>query len=343
MKKSLNIIYANRYFLMFIMTFAYVSSIYDRISYSGVLDAYTFTPEAFIYSLIYVGILFTIILFFIRRWQKSAVFSTKEMFKIFAWSIAAFILIMQIIELAMALAYGGVERNFGGILFPLGIIRNLIDGLIYGSFFLAYYYYHKNKKHQEQLASYHQALAESRINQLKTQLNPHFLFNNLNVLDQLIEEDKGKASNFLNEFAEIYRYVLQASDREIVPIEEELVFAEQYFKPIQHKYGNAYQLNIENKQSNGFVAPLTLQLLIENAVQHNLGTAENPIFINISVDEKITISNNINLKRNTKTTSGRALNNLKEQYRLLSEKQIEIQQSAHIFSVTIPIIHTPKK
>lgn len=326
------------------MLFAYVSSIYDRISSSTVLDLYTFTPEAFIESLINIGILFPIILFFIRRWQKSAVFSTREMFKIFGWSIAIFILIMQLLGLAISFAYGGVEnveRNFGGILLPLGIIRNLINGFIYGSFFLAYYYYQKNRRHQEQLASYHQALSDSRINQLKTQLNPHFLFNNLNILDQLIEEDKSQASNFLNKFAEIYRYVLQASDKEMIPIEEELVFAKQYFDLIQHKFGNAYQFTIENKNRVGFIVPLTLQLLIENAVKHNLGTVENPIFITISIADKIIVSNNINLKRNNKPTSGRGLSNLKEQYRLLTKKPIEIQQSEQVFSVEIPLIHIP--
>jgi LytS/YehU family sensor histidine kinase len=293
--------------------------------------------------MINVGILFPIILFFIRRWQKSDIFSTKEMLKIFGSSIVLFIIIMLLLGLAMALAYGGVERNFAGKRLPLEIISSLLDGFIYGSFFLAYYYYQKNKKHQEQLATYHQALSESRINQLKTQLNPHFLFNNLNVLDQLIEEDKSKASDFLNEFAEIYRYVLQASDKEIVRIEEELVFAEQYFNLIQHKFGNAYQLKIENKKSIGFIVPLTLQLLIENAIQHNLGTEENPICINVYVDEKITVSNNIILKKNSKTPSGRALRNLKEQYKLLTKKTIEIQQSAHVFSVAIPFIHTSNK
>lgn len=343
MTKYLNQIYANRYFLLFIMLFAYVDSIYVRISSSEKLDLYTFTPEAFIFSLINVGVLFPIILIFIKRWQKSDVFSTRELLKIFASSIVSFILIMLLLGLAIALVYSGVERNYGGRRLPLDILKNLLDALIYGSFFLAYYYYQKNKKHQEQLATYHQALSESRINQLKTQLNPHFLFNNLNVLDQLIEEDKDKASGFLNEFAEIYRYVLQASDREIVSIEEELVFAEQYFNLIRHKYGNVYQLSIENRNSVGHIVPLTIQSLIENAVKHNLGTAEHPIHIKVIVADNIIVSNTINLKKNTKTISGRALSNLKEQYRLLTKKTIEIHQSAHVFSVTIPLIHPSHK
>ena len=81
-------------------------------------------------------------------------------------------------------------------------------------------------------------------------------------------------------------------------------------------------------------------MLIENAIQHNLGTDENPIFINVNITENISTSNNINLKRNVKLANGRALNNLKEQYKLLTKKNVEILQSSNTFSVTIPIIYT---
>ena len=340
MKKLFRRIYAHRYFLLFIMFFAYAESIYTRISYGGKLDVLMFSPEATIAGLIDVAILFPLILFFIRRWQKSDIFSTKEILKIFGSSIVAFILLMLLFKYALALSYGGVKRNFDGKRLPLGIISDLLDGLIYGSFFLAYYYYQKNKKHHVQLATYNQALSESRINQLKTQLNPHFLFNNLNVLDQLIEEDKHKASEFLNEFADIYRYVLLASDQKLVPISEELAFAEQYFQLIKHKYGNAYQLRIEGENFNGYISPLTFQLLIENAVKHNLGTEKNPVLITISANNNLNVTNNLIPKRNMKQTSGKALVNLTEQYRILANQPIAFEKSDTTFFVIIPIIQT---
>ncbi|SFS87801.1 sensor histidine kinase [Sphingobacterium wenxiniae] len=338
MKTLLYRIYQNRHFLLFITLFAYVQSIYTRISVRQHINAYTFTPEAAIASLLASGLLFLVILFFIRKSQQSDVFNTKEMLKIFGTSLIVYVVIMQTSGLLIAFTLNKIEQNFNQQTFVLALFSDFLDGLIYGSFFLAYYYYHKSKKHQEQLVNYHKALADSKINQLKTQLNPHFLFNNLNVLDQLIEEDKHKASDFLNEFAEIYRYVLQSSEKELININEEIDFAKQYFKLIQHKYENTYQLNIE-KNSNGFVVPLSLQLLIENAIQHNMGTSENPVCINVHIDENIMVSNNMNLKRNIKPTSGRALKNLKEQYQLLSDNPIKVYQSEKEFSVTIPIIH----
>lgn len=333
----------NRHFLLFILLFAYVHSIYIRSVNRQKINIYTFTPEAALATLLGAGVLFLIILFFIRKWQKSAILNTPVILKIFGTSLLVFVVSMQLIGLLIALVFGNVERNFNLPTLTISLFSHFLDGIIYGSFFLTYYYYKSNKKHQQKLAAYNTALAESKINQLKNQLNPHFLFNNLNVLDQLIEEDKHKASDFLNEFAEIYRYVLDSIDKELVQIEEEIDFAKQYFKLIQHKYGNAYQLRIESSNKNGAIVPLTLQLLIENAVQHNLGTKEKPICIQINVDRSVSVVNTINLKRNSKPTSGRALKNLKEQYRLLSEDLIEIQQKEDKFLVVVPIINRPSK
>lgn len=339
MKKIFLKIRENQHFFLFILVFAYLQSIYSRILVRGDLNLYIFTPEAAIAKLIEVGILFFVFYFFVKYWQKSEVFSTKEMIKIFSASLTVYLLVVQSISLLISFVFGNIDRNFSWNTIGLSSLTSLIDGFIYGSFIFAYYYYLKNKNHQEQLASYNHALSESRINQLKTQLNPHFLFNNLNVLDQLIEEDKHKASEFLNEFADIYRYVLQATDKKLVPMYEELAFAKQYFKLIQRKYGRAYQLKIEGSGS-GYIVPLTLQLLIENSIQHNFGSTDNPIYIKIETTDTICISNNFIPKRSSKPTSGRALQNIKEQYKLLTHDPIVIEKSDSEFSVIIPIIRS---
>ncbi|MFD2907546.1 sensor histidine kinase [Flavobacterium ardleyense] len=342
MKKLLNISYSNRHFLLFILLFAYLQSIYTRIAIRRVFNAYIFTPEAAFAKLISVGILFFVILFFIRNWHKSEILKIDEILKIFGASLVAYLIAMLTIGFIIAFTFDTIERNFNQETFILSTFSNLLDGFIYGSFFMAYYYYQQNIKKQKQLIVSNQAISESKINQLKTQLNPHFLFNNLNILDQLIEEDKNKASDFLNEFAEIYRYVLQASDINFITINKELIFAKQYFSLMQNKYGTAYQLQIEDQNSDGYIVPLTLQLLIENAFQHNLGHVKNPVFIKIRIDKNLIITNNCIPKRNAKLTSGRALNNLKEQYKLLTKNPIKIQKSDSTFSVNIPIIHKVK-
>lgn len=188
---------------MFVILFAYVQSIYNRISFREEINAYAFTPDGAFFSLFEAGVLFTVILYFTKKWQKSDVFSTREVLKIFCASLITHPLIMQIIGFVIALLFSQIERNFNLTTLIYTSFTFFLNGFIYGSFFMAYRYYNRNIEYQEQSASYNQALSESRISQLKMQLNPHFLFNNLNVLDQLIEEDKHKASEFLNEFADI--------------------------------------------------------------------------------------------------------------------------------------------
>lgn len=332
---------SHKIFITFVFLFAYAQSIQVRIWVRNEINLLTFTPEAALVTLVSSGFLFYIIHYFIKKWAFSAGFNSQIVFKIFGFSLIVYVISMKSLSFIIALIFDTVERNFNKETILLSSFSELMNGLIYGSFFIAYYYYTKNKSHQKQLASYNQALSESKISQLKHQLNPHFLFNNLNVLDQLIEEDKDVASAFLNEFADIYRYVLTASDKNVVSLQEEILFAEKYFKLIMHKYGSAYQLEIVRGHFDGYIVPLTLQLLIENAVQHNLGSIEKPVLIKINVTEDVEVTNTFCPKRNAKRTSGRALNNLKEQYALLGNYPLEIQQFDTLFSVKIPIISKP--
>lgn len=332
--------YQNRYFLLFILVFAYVQSLYIRMIVRREIDAYIFTPEAALATLLNAGLLFWVILYFIKKWQVSDVLNTMILLKIFIASLLTYMISMKIIGLLLAIIFDTVERNFNREAFTYSLFSDLLDGIIYGGFFLAYYYHHNSRKQYEKLMTYNDALAKSKINQLKNQLNPHFMFNNLNILDQFIEEDKEKASDFLNEFAEIYRYVLKVSEKELVSLDEETAFARQYFNLFQYRYGKAYRLNLDVKNSNGFIVPLTLQLLIENAIQHNLGREDDPVEITIRIDESILAFNNIRLKRNAKPVSGRALKNLEEQYRILTQQPLEINRSANRFSIRIPIIHS---
>jgi len=339
MKTILQKIHRNVYFILFVLIFAYIQSIYIRIAVRRMVNVYIFTPEAALASLLGAGILFVIIRYFIRILQPNSKFSTGTTLKIFAFSLVSYIIAMQLIGIAIALIFGKIEQNFSQQAFLLSLFSDFLDGLIYGSFFLAYYYYNANKEYQQQVASYHQAISEVKINQLKTQLNPHFLFNNLNILDQLIEEDKFKASDFLNQFADIYRYVLSVSDKELVKVDEEVCFIRQYFTLLQHKYGDMYQLHINHVNKDGYTVPLSIQLLVENAVKHNLGTPGNPVLINVVIDDIIIVSNNIILKRKTSSQSGMGLKNLIEQYKILTLGGIDIQEHETTFKVTVPIIN----
>jgi hypothetical protein len=332
-------IYTNRFFLLFIVLFAYAQSIYTRILIRNELSWYIFTPDGAVSTLFNALILFAVMRYFTVLFLKADIVRIVDWVKLAAISLITYLAILQLIGFLIAILFDNVERNFNQETFILASFTYLLDGFIYGSFFLAYTYYKKNKKQSAQLADYNRALYDSRMSQLKAQLNPHFLFNNLNVLDQLIYEDKERASEFLNEFADIYRYVLQADNLKLVPVTEELRFAEQYYNLIEHKYGKSYQLKIDRRDREGYIIPLTLQLLIENAVKHNLGTSADPVRINISIGEDIIVSNNRKPKRIENSISGKALNNLKEQYQLLTKQVVEIEETELVFLVRVPKIH----
>ena len=342
MKNWIHKIQLHRNFLLFITVFAYVQSVYGRISFWDQIDAYTFTPDAALGSLLEAAVIFTITLYYLRKWQTNGALNSKAMLKVFSLSILSHLIAMKILGLIVSLLFNTVEKNFNLPTFMISLFSNFLNGIIYGSFFLAYYYFTKNKTHQLQLATYHKALSESKINQLKSQLNPHFLFNNLNVLDQLIDEDKTIASDFLNKFADVYRFALQASEHTTIPISEELTFAKQYFELMHYKYGNAYQLEleIENKNSSGSLIPFTLQLLLENAIKHNVGTEKNPVRIKMMVNNNITVTNNLVLKRTTKPTTGKGLSNLIQQYNLLAGTPLQIQKTRDLFTVVVPVIYS---
>src|SRR5690606_29042802 len=116
-------------------------------------------PEAALATLMGTGILFFIILYFIRKWHKSNVFETRTMVRIFGSSLLVFVASMLLIGFVIALVFGNVERNFNPHTLTLTVFYYFLNGIIYGSFFLAYYYYQINKKHQQKLASYHEALS----------------------------------------------------------------------------------------------------------------------------------------------------------------------------------------
>lgn len=342
MRLLLHNLQLNRWFFGFMFCFAYAQSIQLRILVRDQINYYTFTPEGAIYKFFLACLVFLIIGKVLQYLNKGAQkLTVTEVIKIFGISLLVFLLVLNFSGFIISLAFNTVERNFNQETLLRNNLNSVLDFFIYGSFFLAYSFYKKNKAYNKQLATYNTAISNIKIAQLKTQLNPHFLFNNLNVLDQLIEEDKEVASNFLNDFAELYRYVLKTSDIKLVSLEEELAFAKNYFQLLQRKHGAAYTLEIIKKGKPGFIPPLSLQLLLENAIEHNEGNESHPVNIRIEINEKLHVSNNMIKKKYLKKSGGRALKNLKEQYEFLSHELVEVREDHGSFSVSLPVIPKP--
>lgn len=339
MRILFNRLYLNRHFLGFVLLFAYAQSIQIRILVRQNVNIYTFTPEAALLKLFSACILFGIMGVLINRYKKDGHLNFSGAIKVFGWSLICFMVVSNLGGLCISLVFDTFQRNFNPKTLLNDNTQNALNVCIYGSFFLAYFFYRSNRGHTEQMEIYNYAMSENKIAQLKAQLNPHFLFNNLNVLDQLIEEDNGKASGFLNDFAELYRYVLEASDKKLVALEDEVSFAKGYFRIMQHKYGTGYSFAVlEKEKISGFIPPLTLQLLLENAIEHNIGSKQNPVCITVEIGDRVTVVNNVVQKARPKPFGGRSLVNLKEQYNLLSDEAVEVLHTETQFSISLPII-----
>jgi len=175
---------------------------------------------------------------------------------------------------------------------------------------------------------------------LQDQLNPHFLFNNLSVLKSLIIYDQETAVSFTQNFTDVYRYVLKSKDKVLVELKDELQFIDSYIALHKERLGNGIdvQLMIDKEGVEKNIAPLTLQLLVENAIKHNVVSKENPLLIEISSDDKYVIAkNNLQIKESSYSTKT-GLSNLVKRYELLEGDDIIVEQGDNYFMVKVPLL-----
>lgn len=165
--------------------------------------------------------------------------------------------------------------------------------------------------------------SQIRFETLKNQLNPHFLFNSLNVLSSLIKHDSNKAQNFVDEFSSVYRYTLDVIDRPVIELKEEIGFAKSYLYLQKIRFNNAVEMeiNIDATELNFLVPPLAVQTLLENAFKHNKASVDNPLKIKMyNEDGLLVIINKLQPKIKGDDSKGIGLNNLNKRYELLGEK-----------------------
>jgi hypothetical protein len=202
-------------------------------------------------------------------------------------------------------------------------------------------------KQKQQIAeqTFKAGTVSAELNALKSQLDPHFLFNSLNVLAGLIEENPEKAQDFTVGLSKVYRYVLEQKDKEWVPAQEELDFAKTYLQLLQMRFESSIQVDLPEQISRAAwkIVPLSLQLLLENAVKHNEASNQKPLRIRVFESEgTLVVENNLQPKENIGRSSGFGLENIKQRFELLTDKKIQIHQTEKTFTVTLPLL-TEKK
>ncbi|MBP0902669.1 sensor histidine kinase [Mariniflexile gromovii] len=217
--------------------------------------------------------------------------------------------------------------------FFLSVIFNLV---IFGAY---YFYQWKNNLINKSNLEKEQAIV--KYDALRNQLNPHFLFNALTSLNSLIFENQQLASDFLQQLSKVYRYTLQNRDKEAVSIRTELNFVQHYISLMKTRFGEAIQfiIKVDEVDMEKGIVPVLSQMLIENAVKHNSVSLENPLRISISSDGVyFIVENNINKKAQVETSNKLGVQNMKDLYKYLTNRSVEVENTETHFVVKIPLI-----
>jgi sensor histidine kinase YesM len=183
--------------------------------------------------------------------------------------------------------------------------------------------------------------ASAKFESLKNQIDPHFLFNSLNVLSSLIEENPDNAQRFTTSLSKIYRYVLEQKDKELVSLEEELAFAKTYMNLLKMRFENSlfYELPTTILNPEAKVVPLSLQLLLENTVKHNVVSEQRPLHIRIYVEgDYLAIQNDYQKKEVLQERKGVGLQNIINRYGIITNRKVLIEQNEQTFTVKIPVL-----
>jgi len=184
---------------------------------------------------------------------------------------------------------------------------------------------------------------QAQLQNLKNQINPHFLFNNMSVLSSLVYKDQDKAVDFINQLSKVYRYLLDNKDSELVTLEEELNFIQSYTYLLQIRFDTniKFKIDIEKNKLQKLLPPMALQILVENAIKHNEISEAMPLIVNIkTIDEILEVSNNLQLRTQSEPSSKTGLKNINERYKYFTSKTVDVIENNHSFIVRIPLLHT---
>lgn len=276
------------------------------------------------------------------RYRYPALQHTKTRILILAFCLVPFMsfsvcVIFYVYDYFSILGYSLEEEDL-----KMGLLIGFCVNIIFETLYEADYVLQQYKQSVEEKKNMEQLSILTEFDVLKNQVNPHFLFNCFNTLSSLITVDKHKAEQFLNELSKVYRYLLRNNEDSVSSVENEIRFIRSYYGLLQTRHGEAVRLNIEiDKKYEPYLLPsLTLQLLVENVVKHNVLSKNIPLTIDIFTTEgnKLVVNNNLQ-RRTAKAPSNKVgLGNIKAKYELLKQPGFQVMEDEKNFTVVLPLI-----
>ena len=251
------------------------------------------------------------------------------------WLLLAFVIVIAVRLTILLILSGGVDRE--------NIVASIIVDYVFSLGALIFLAENAMRINARALEDQEKArLAQYRYMSLSQQVNPHFLFNSLNILDCLVCEEKtAQASTYIHKLAGIYRYMLRIEQERLVTLRDEMDFVEQYVDLLKVRFPEGLDISIDipGDKMGRRVVPCSVQLLIENATKHNTISAEKPLRIDVRCqDDTVVVSNTLNPKVSTGPSTGLGLKYLREQYRDVSGKEATVHMTDNEYTVVIPLI-----
>jgi len=337
--------FTNRYRYLFILLLAVYS--FGNSLFSEVYAHYAIKAPWYDILLLFIGITFFV-------WEGNRLLgytlekkfaARKPISRLIIFFVSGIIL-SSVISLILVFLIGkGIagmslsELRLPAILaFTYGTRINLFLHILNAVFFFISQY--KNK--QLEAEELKRINTQAQLQAIKNQINPHFLFNNLNVLSSMVMQENPDANKFIEEFSKVYRHVLNNQQKELISLGEELEFVKPYLFLLEKRFPESIfvDINIADRFREHLIIPISIQMLIENAIKHNIASRSRPLKIDVMVEghDGLLVSNNLQRKPVGEPSTNIGLMNISKRYEIVTGKEIEIRQNDESFSVLIPLI-----
>jgi two-component system, LytTR family, sensor kinase len=332
------------YFIALLSVFTYIATVLCDLYYYFEIDIqwyYAFgTIAAITLTAWETGRLLQSV--FKKHYQK---YSSKVTGLLYFYLASGTIVTIATVALVLSLSMLLLDFSFSKCIIPLKLnliyahLVNLLFHLIHAIFF-----YFREYETQLLAAEENKRLAaQNELALIKNQINPHFLFNNLNVLSALIMQNSTEANKFIEAFSQVYRYILVNQNKEMVMLQDELNFIEPYIFLLEKRFASGLKISVDiaDKYLSYSVLPASLQMLIENAIKHNIATKNKPLHIQLKSNghDTVIVRNNLQLRETVESSTQIGLQNIAKRYEFITGRQMNIEQTSEDFIVTLPIVN----
>ena len=238
-----------------------------------------------------------------------------------------------------------VPSGESGLRFRIDFLRALLIGFAVVIFNLFYHTVNQKKEVEDRMAELTRSMTESKYQSLKSQISPHFLFNSLNTLTSLMYQDRDLASDFVSRLASTYRYILDHREEDLVEVRKELQFLDSFvfMMAVRHKKALSIHIDVPEKMKARRIPTLSLQMLLENALKHNMYSPEKPLTIEIGVigEEALFVRNNLQKRKgeSPEPSTGIGLANIRERYAFYTHQSVLVREEKSHFEVILPLLH----